>query len=251
MTIWRRFPTLQFPTPARSALAVPRLFSAGSEISIPIFSGIWPHRGSFQFRRYSAPKAATCENIFPDADYLFCAEPGTQLISDRLPCAPLLQPLLDDARSRTEFVQVGKWTFMKSTHSLYLFQRVDFHGYEPIAGLGEIEGPYPQFRHTFVCWGSGPATKLRVPVDRDGVYEVYWHVKTGFQNQIVTVKLDGKSIGTQKVKFSQKNEFGENRFPIAMKAGDRELEFDYPFWDTNDPHHRAVLFHHLNISRRE
>ena len=140
---------------------------------------------------------------------------------------------------------------MKSTHSLYLFQRRDFQGFEAISGLGPIEGPYPALRYSLVRWGLGPATKLRVPVERDGVYEVYWHVKTGFRNQVVTVRLDGQAIGTQEVKFSRGYEFGENRFPIEMTAGTHELEFDYPFWDTNDPHHPAVLFHHLNIARRE
>jgi hypothetical protein len=189
---------------------------------------------------------------FGSADFIFCAEPGTQLIADFLPFAPIEQRLLDEVRSRGEFEQIGKWTYMKSTHSMFLFRRKDFSGFTAISGLGEELGPVPAYDLSTVRWGLGPATKLKITAERGGAYEVYWRCRSDYPNQIVTVKRDGQVIGTQEAKFSEKKEeFGENRFPIEFTAGEHELEFDYAHWHTDRPEPLAVLFQHLNVARKE
>jgi hypothetical protein len=193
--------------------------------------------------------------FFGQADFIFCAEPGTQLIAEFLPYAPIQQRLLDEARNRTEFEQIGKWTFMKSTHSLYLFKRKDFSGFTPISGLSEEIGPIAGYDGSLVRWGLGPATKLKITAERAGAYEVYWRCLSDFHHQVVTVKRDGQVIGVQEAKFQDPSAnlqvFGESRFPVAFSAGEHELEFDYPQWHTDSKEPVAVVFQHLNIARKE
>jgi hypothetical protein len=187
---------------------------------------------------------------FGSADFVFCCEPDTQLIADFMPFSPIVQRLLDEARNRSEFEEIGKWTFMKSSHSMYLFRRKDFSGFSPISGLSEEHGPYPAYDLSLVRWGLGPATKLQITVGKGGAYEVYWRALSNFPDQIVTVKRDGQIIGTQPVKQSE-TDFGEARFPIAFTAGEHELEFDYAHWRREGSDPLAVVFQHLNIARKD
>jgi hypothetical protein len=63
--------------------------------------------------------------LFPQADFIFCAEPGTRLVVDFHPASVLLQPVVDAVRADHDFVEIGKWTYMQSTEkkSMYIFQR--------------------------------------------------------------------------------------------------------------------------------
>jgi 4-amino-4-deoxy-L-arabinose transferase-like glycosyltransferase len=189
--------------------------------------------------------------LFPGADFIFCSEPGNQLMSTNLPISAIAQPLLDAARARSEFEQIGKWTYMKGTQSEYLFARRDWTGFTPVSGFGEIEGPYPNFDMHNVRWGLGPASTITVTADRDGIYDFYWCCRSGFPGQVVSVKRDGQFIGKQNVVHSNKD-MGENRFPMMLKAGTHTIEFDYAKWYT-DPGVRpmAVLFQHFNVARRK
>ena len=199
----------------------------------------------------SDDRAQRIEDFGPDlydADFVFCAEPDTGLIADFLPTSPKNNAILDALRARPQFQQIGKWTHMKSTHSMFIFMRRDYYGFTPLSGLGDLELPTAAEKSHLLRWGYGPLTRLKVPAERAGTYDLYWYARTDLPGQIVTVKLNGKEIRREPIAFDRHN-FSAARIPLDLKAGDNELEFVYAKWHTEGPPPLGVLFRHLQIDK--
>ena len=199
---------------------------------------------------------------FDTADFIVAAESGTGLIADFLPFSPWQDHLLAAARIRGDFRQVGKYTFLRTGRSLYLFERIEnldasasvpssgipFGGFVAIEGLGPKEGPFPAHHMGIVHWGLGPKTRLAVTVSKDGTYLLRWVARSDFHGQWITLKLDGVSFAQPEIPGSL-TEFTAWQLPIHLNAGDHELEIDYSRWHSTDsqPRPMAVLFKELSL----
>ena len=192
-------------------------------------------------------------DYFDDADFIVCCDSGTLLMADFLPVSKLQDALLAQARRRPELSQIGQWSFMKAGgKSLYLFMRrptSDFAGadnYTPLSGLGPVEGPFPEAHLRAVRWGMGPSTKLKFHADVPGMKELTWSARTDFQQQVVTVLLDGKQVAAQPIPGSFTDSYRAS-ISFAVTSGDHELTLNYARWHEDGPRPMAVLFRALRL----
>lgn len=188
------------------------------------------------------------EKQFDDADFVVAAESGTTLVADFLKFDNWQDQLLADLRARHDFRQIGKFTFRKFGKSLFLFQRDEFRGFTPGAGLGKIEGPFPQEHQIAVRWGYGPRSILKVHADQTGTYDLWWKARTYFPDERVTIKVDGKEAASRVVPVNRQ-EFTQETIPLSLSAGDHEIDLDYAHWlqDKTDTRPMAVLFKALQV----
>ncbi len=195
---------------------------------------------------------------FVDAHFIVVAQTGTKIMADFMPGAKFQDDLLAEIQSRPEFMQIGRWSFMKSPdRGIFLFMRHDPSTdvpasgiLTPISGMGPVEGPFPAQHMRLVRWGMGPLTRLNAHADRSGKYLLQWIGRTDFQEQIVTVTVDGKEATKQPIPGSF-TEFHETRVYLNLGKGDHVIELRYARWhqEARDPRPMGVLYKLLRLSR--
>lgn len=147
------------------------------------------------------------------------------------------------------------WHTDISTRNAVLFKTLkierteEFRGFDAVAGLGVVEGPFPDAHLSAVRWGFGPASKLKVTSSEFGEYELSWAARSDLPDEVVTVKLDGKPIGQHPV-IGSYSEFTEAHFHFAISAGEHEIELEYTKWRTDTDRPMAVLFKTLQVTAR-
>jgi hypothetical protein len=145
------------------------------------------------------------------------------------------------------------WHTELATRNAVLFKTLkierteEFSGFDPVAGLGAVEGPFPKEQIPVLRWGHGPATKLKVTASEFGDYRLSWVARSDFPDEVVTVKLDGKQIAQHPV-IASYSEFSESHDSFSLAAGEHEIELDYTKWHTDTDRPMAVLFKTLQVT---
>lgn len=182
---------------------------------------------------------------FRKADFVFCAQSGTKLMADFMVASRLQDTLVDAAKSDPELEEVGRWSFMLSKdRHLYLFMRRNFGGFVPVNNMSAMEGPFPEYGRREVRWGYGPSTTLQVPAREAGTYDLNWIARSDYQQEVVTIKVDGQEVRNEPV-LGSFTEFSEAHIPLQLSKGDHTVEFQYTRWHDEEPRHMAVLFRRL------
>ena len=182
------------------------------------------------------------------ADFAVASEPGNgEGVEGRLPSSKVQGQTLALIRSHPDFVQIA--SFPTSTGKLYYVfeRRPKFSGWKVIAGLGEVEGPYPRLNLPKVRWGLGPASLLAVDGAQGKPMRLIMSCYTYIPNQEVTVRLDGKRIAVHALPVTSKI----HRFETALDVsrGSHKIELVYKDWVRDPPNKPlAVLFGELRIA---
>jgi hypothetical protein len=180
-------------------------------------------------------------------DFLVISEPGSKLIADFLPSYGVQGPLLDKIRHDPDFQEVGRFTFGLTNKSLFVFQRMDFFGWEPISGFGPFEGPTKQFQGRVVTWAYGPNAAIRLHAPAAGNYNLSWHARNRLADQQVTLVLDGKVIN--QMTLGAGDVFVAGQLPLKLKQGAHDLEFQFSQWDKYADRPMALLFKKLRLEK--
>ncbi|MBS0662657.1 MAG: glycosyltransferase family 2 protein [Verrucomicrobia bacterium] len=122
-----------------------------------------------------------------------------------------------------------------------------FSGFQARSGWGEPEGPVPDAFLPQFHWGYAPATEISIASDRPRTARLVAEVLSYWDDQAVTVTLNGAPLLEHA--FSRVNQKEFLQAPLALQAGDNRLVFHYRRHVTSevDPRKLAVIFLSLRI----
>ncbi len=185
-----------------------------------------------------------------NADFVIASESGTGVIADFLLSSRIQDQLLADLQARKDFKQIGKYPFITTRRSVYVFQRLYFDGFTPISGLDDTEGPLPELNDHVARWGLGPATKLKIRAPEAGLYELTWKARAAVKEQMITVRLDQIAVGQAAVPAAK--EFIRSTIAMQLPEGDHDLTLEYSVYNSGgkDPRPMAVLFEELRVNKK-
>jgi hypothetical protein len=127
-----------------------------------------------------------------------------------------------------------------------LFQRVDFGGWNALAGLGPLEGPYRQCNLPLVCWGKGEQTRLTFECKDTTPQRLLMSCRASTPGQSLTVTLDGKQIHHGPV--SSGDAFTDICLPLGSSKGLHEIVLRYAVWkEPAVPTCGTVLYKRIQI----
>ena len=183
------------------------------------------------------------------ADFVVASERGnSEAMEGFLRSGSVQNQTLDLVTHNPEFELAATFPTANSK-SYYLFRRsTPFAGVDPIEGLTELQGPFPQWGLHAVRWGTGPRTRLRIVAASDGVYRLLASWQTNLSGQQVTIQIDGRPLRQLALSELRLPQTIELRFDL--KRGVHEVELDYSLWEKRDPSEPfAVLFRSLKIDQ--
>jgi len=182
------------------------------------------------------------------ADFAVASEPGSGEVPAWLPSSKVEGQTLALIQSNPDFVQIASLPTLTGKR-YYIFERLPkFSGWTALTGMGEVEGPYPQWNLPKVRWGLGPATLLAVDAAQAGrmrlVMSCYAHVP----NQAISVRLDGRRIALHALPVAGKAYRFETL--LDLSRGPHKIELVYKD-SVRDPSSRllAALFTELRLER--
>jgi hypothetical protein len=182
------------------------------------------------------------------ADFAVASEPGSGEVPGWLPSTRVEGPTLALIQSNPDFVQIASFP-TPSGRRYYLFERQPkFSRWNALSGMGEVEGPYPQWNLPNVRWGLGPVTLLAVDGAQSGRMRLIMSCVAHVPNQQVTVRLDGMRIAVHALPVAGKVYGFET--PLDVSSGPHRIELVYTNW-VRDPSNRplATLFAELRLER--
>ena len=119
-------------------------------------------------------------------------------------------------------------------------------GWDEDAGLGQEEGPYPEWQLPIVRWGLGPCTVLCFgskgrPLTFNavcGLHHLSW--------QGMRIILNGDQIHREC--FDDPGKFHDIRVSLHPRPGRNRLVLEYKAWDQTHPNRPlALLFKRLQV----
>jgi hypothetical protein len=182
------------------------------------------------------------------ADFAVASDSGNGEVPDWLPSTRVQGQTLALIRSSPDFVQIASFP-TPSGKPYYVFERrPKFSGWKALSGMGEVEGPYPQWNLPKVRWGLGPASLLAVDGAQGGRMRLIISCYTHIPNQKVTVRFDGKRIAVHVLPVVGKVYRFETRLDVSR--GPHSIELVYKDWVRDPPNRpRATLFAELQLAR--
>ena len=122
-----------------------------------------------------------------------------------------------------------------------------FHGFTPVSGWGDEEGPYPEAFLPRLHWGLAPESTLAIPSATPRTARLEIEALTYAEGQTMTVLLNGAELG--RISFPRVNQKETLTLPIALNAGENHLglRFQTGLQTPEDPRRLAVLFLTLRI----
>lgn len=183
------------------------------------------------------------------ADIVIAAEPGTCMQLDLFEEPKVHQEALEVIRSRPDFVETMRMRAPLTDSYFYMFKRRErvwdgFEGIRPLSGMLKLEGPYKQWQTPRIRWAVKPGTELE-PMVGPGSYKLRMMCLTHSENQVMTVKLDGKEIG--RLEFKGPHQWQPLEVPVEIGAGPHRVMLEYTQAKADPDAARAVLFRGLSL----
>jgi hypothetical protein len=179
------------------------------------------------------------------SDYVIASEQGnSESFGDFIPSGNMQEQTLAYVRNSLEFIEIAAIP-TQNEKRFFVFKRVPpFHGWNVMAGIGPVEGPFPRWQLHEVVWGYGPKTVAIVTASASGQYHLVASGKAAVDNTQLTVRIDGNEVG--------KHNFPSNRFeafdlPVELTAGPHTIELDYSNWVKDGPRPMAMLFQTMKL----
>ena len=173
--------------------------------------------------------------------------PGNRNAMQWLPAARIQRQVLDRLRGHPRFFLDAAYASPGGGEVFPFTQRLGFRGIRPIAGLGAIEGPYPQWAMTFkVRWGLGPESRFEIDVPPTGGVRLILEGISSLPGQTMTVRVSGSAVGEHR--FASLDNFERIELDLERSPGSHVVELQYSQWyqpDEHDDRPRAVLFRTL------
>lgn len=142
----------------------------------------------------------------------------------RIPLMRLCAQTLDLIRAREEFRLLRVVPAPGTPY--YVFKRPGrFEGYEELGGIGEVEGPYPQWGLPAVRWGLGPRTRLRVTAPPGAGRKLSMSAQAQLADQEMTVRVDGLPVLHHR--FEEVGRFYDLEIPLGAHTESPVIELDY------------------------
>ncbi len=163
------------------------------------------------------------------ADHVIAFSPDNRNAMDWLPGAQTQRSILERLDADPEFVLAGIYGTVNSGEA-YLFTRATgFRGIRPLAGLGPLEGPYPQWGlHFRVRWAMGPVTRFEVRLPVAARVRLAWDARSDFPDQTITLKISGRPVHTHA--FSAPSVFEHGEVFQDLTAGRHLVELEHSHW---------------------
>ncbi len=163
------------------------------------------------------------------ADHVIAFSPDNQNAMEWLPGAETQRSTLERLGTDPEFVLAGIYGTVRGGE-VYLFTRATgFRGIRPLAGLGPLEGPYPQWDlHVRVRWAMGPVTRFEVRLPSAARVRLRWDARGDFPEQTMTLKVSGSEIFTHR--FSAPGVFERREVFHDLVAGRHLIELEHSHW---------------------
>lgn len=118
-----------------------------------------------------------------------------------------------------------------------------FVGWEAVAGLQPITGPFPQWDLPVVRWGYGPKTTLRFTGNgKPGRLEISFR-RNNHVDQVLRILLNGKML--EEFEFDSTFQFHDLQIPLPTRKGENRIVFEYARQE--EPDRLAVLFKEIRV----
>lgn len=180
------------------------------------------------------------------ADFVIASEQGnSEAYGDFIKSGNLQDQTLAMVRDSGDFQAVAAFPTLNPKR-YFLFKRIPpFAGWEPIEGMGPLEGPYPDWGLPQVQWGYGPKSESAVSVSRAGEYQLKAWARGAVAGLTMTVSVDGRKIGRHT--FANDVNFYRFNFPISLTPGRHMVELSYSNWMKGADKPMAVLFKSMRL----
>ncbi len=183
------------------------------------------------------------------ANHVISFSRGNRNAMEWLPGAETQRSILDRLGADPEFVLVGIYGTPK-VGEVYLFSRATgFRGIRSLAGLGPLEGPYPQWGLNFrVRWAMGPVTRFEVRLPAAARVRLAWDARADFPDQTMTLRISGRPVHSHV--FSAPSVFEHGEILQDLAAGRHLVEIEHSHWhepSERDDRPLAVLLRNFTV----
>ncbi len=183
------------------------------------------------------------------ADHVIALSPGNRHAMAWLPGAETQRSTLERLAKDAEFVLTGIYGTV-GQGEVYLFTRATgFRGVRALAGIGPLEGPYPQWDlHVPVRWAMGPVSRFEVRLPRATRVRMRWHARGEMPGQTMKLRVAGSEIFNHR--FDQLGVFEQGEVFHDLLAGSHLLELEHSHWHSPselDNRPRAALLRDFTV----
>ena len=179
------------------------------------------------------------------SDYVIASEQGnSESFGDFIPSGNMQEQTLAYVKNNPNFAEIAAIP-TQNEKRFFVFKRVPpFYGWNVSAGVGPIEGPFPEWKLHEVRWGFGPKTVASVTLNESGQYHLIASGKAALDNTELAIRIDGVEVG--------KHTFPSQRFeafelPIDLPAGSHKIELEYGNWVKEGSRPMGILFQTIKL----
>ncbi len=183
------------------------------------------------------------------ADHVIAFSPENPNAMEWLPGAETQESILERLGADPEFALTGIYGTVNGVEA-YVFPRATgFRGIRALAGLGPLEGPYPQWGlHTRVRWAMGPVTRFEIRLPRAARVRLAYDARADFPDQSMTLKASGRDV--HRHLFGPPGTFERGEAFFDLVAGRHVLEIEHSHQHSpseQDDRPRAVLLRTFTV----
>jgi len=180
------------------------------------------------------------------ADFVLANEPGVAETSPYLPSSRVQAETLALVRHRPDYAEIARFP-SSSGRAYFLFQRVGaFFGWRAGPGWLPLEGPYPQWKLSYVRWGCHPSATIHLNGAGGPPDVIVFSARTDSPDQTMTLSIAGRPFHVHH--FSAPGRFEEVRVPWPENTPPSPVEFTFTSRSPMDSaQRRAVLFNALQV----
>lgn len=131
-------------------------------------------------------------------------------------------------------------------HHIALYERrvhLPFEGVRFVSGFLPVEGPYPQWKLSYVLWATGMKARLEATSKKH--HSLYLMARSSVADQSISVNVDGHSLGICHLRVAGVSVACEIAFPENSQAGEITLQFSRR--SLPDQGNRTVLFQKIQM----
>ncbi len=196
-------------------------------------------------------RPTTLDHELSLADHVIAFSAGNRNAMRWLPGSETQSEFLARLEADPEFSLAGIYGTPNGGEA-YLFSRATgFRGIRTLAGLGPLEGPYPQWGlHSKVRWAMGPVTRFEVDLPVDARVRLTLETRADFPDQTMAIRVSGREIFQHR--FSAPGVFERREILHDLSAGRHLVELEHSHWHDpgdQDDRPRAILMRTFTVLR--